>query len=291
MESFEWPPTLCKLYCGDHSTIDAFYKGKECVVLSVGLLQMNFKSVCHGMRATFMWAKRKKIPIYIRHLEDYFISSDKSYLQQLLLCLSFAKSEDITVVGAIVDKNMIFNCVQSYFTDIITIKQQDLLNEESNVSHITFNNVIGRETIKMSLLSLFKSESIFEGILFHGLPGKGKTMMVKALYGELKKNNQISLSSIGIHNILKSHIGEGESALRAYFSSITSPTILFIDEMDALLGNDELFTLKLICQLNSEIDKLQDYGRHKVLLIGATNFIDSIPNSIHRRLQHHILFD
>ena len=71
-----------------------------------------------------------------------------------------------------------------------------------------------------------------KGLLFHGEPGTGKTLMAKAMGGELG----LPLLYFSGSQLKSKWVGEGAEFVRAIFflARINSPCILFIDEIDAI---------------------------------------------------------
>ncbi|XVV06111.1 AAA family ATPase [Actinosynnema sp. CA-248983] len=81
-------------------------------------------------------------------------------------------------------------------------------------------------------LSLRFGKSLRGGLLLWGPPGCGKTMIARALAGELGAN----FYEIGLNDVLDMWIGSSERNLHAIFDTArrNRPCVLFFDEMDAL---------------------------------------------------------
>jgi ribosome biogenesis ATPase len=75
------------------------------------------------------------------------------------------------------------------------------------------------------------------GVLLHGPPGCGKTMMANALAGELS----MPFISISAPSIVSGMSGESEKTLRETFEEAAriAPCLLFIDEIDAITPKRE----------------------------------------------------
>jgi SpoVK/Ycf46/Vps4 family AAA+-type ATPase len=149
---------------------------------------------------------------------------------------------------------------------------------------ITFEDVGGmqaiKEEIKMKILyplnhpDLFKAygKKIGGGILLYGPPGCGKTLISKAIAGEIKA----SFISIGLHQILDMWLGNSEKNLHGLFEMAREqkPAVLFIDEVDALAADRNSVKHSagrtLINQLLSEMDGI-NATNDGVLIIAATN--------------------
>ncbi|KAL4399760.1 Ribosome biogenesis ATPase Rix7 [Malassezia pachydermatis] len=132
------------------------------------------------------------------------------------------------------------------------------------------------------------------GVLFHGPPGCGKTMMAGALAGELG----VPFLSISAPSIVSGTSGESEKALRDTFEEAQkiAPCILFVDEIDAITPKRETaqreMERRIVAQLLTCMDELaweKGDGR-PVMILGATNRPDSIDPALRRagRFDHEI---
>jgi proteasome regulatory subunit len=145
------------------------------------------------------------------------------------------------------------------------------------------------ETVELPLLKpdLFKKVGIEppKGVLLFGPPGTGKTLMAKAVAHETKATFIRIIGS----ELVQKFIGEGARLVREIFSLAKdkSPTILFIDELDAI-GSQRLKIAtsgdrevqRTLMQLLSELDGFETRGDVKV--IGATNRIDILDPALLR---------
>ncbi|PIA17938.1 AAA ATPase, partial [Coemansia reversa NRRL 1564] len=118
------------------------------------------------------------------------------------------------------------------------------------------------------------------GVLLHGPPGTGKTMLAKAAATEVAAN----FIPVAIPDLIKGEVGESEKALAAVFETAKrSPSILFLDEIEAIFGSREHAGetgKKLISQLFLEMDNIPE-NAHMVVL-AATNEYRLIDPSILR---------
>ena len=120
------------------------------------------------------------------------------------------------------------------------------------------------------------------GILLHGPPGCGKTLIARVLAGE----SGASMYSISGPEIMNKYYGESEARLRGIFKEAreNSPSIIFIDEIDAVAPSRERVhgdvEKRVVAQLLALMDGLADRGN--VVVLGATNRPDSVDPALRR---------
>ncbi|MER5175464.1 MAG: CDC48 family AAA ATPase [Candidatus Nitrosocosmicus sp.] len=121
-----------------------------------------------------------------------------------------------------------------------------------------------------------------KGILLFGPPGCGKTLIAKALAAESNATFYI----INGPEIVNKYYGETESKLREIFQKAkdSSPSIIFIDEIDAIAPKrEDTFgdvEKRVVAQLLALMDGMADRGN--VVVLGATNRPDSIDPALRR---------
>jgi ATP-dependent 26S proteasome regulatory subunit len=128
------------------------------------------------------------------------------------------------------------------------------------------------------------------GLILYGPPGNGKTLIAKAVATESDSHLEV----INGPEILSKWVGQSEENLRGVFQRARelAPSVILIDEIDALAPNRDDVThqheVQLISQLLVLLDGLEARGR--VAVIGTTNRIGSIDAAIRRpgRFDYHI---
>jgi transitional endoplasmic reticulum ATPase len=121
-----------------------------------------------------------------------------------------------------------------------------------------------------------------QGVLLHGPPGTGKTLLAKAVANE----TSATFFSIAGPEIISKYYGESEQQLREIFEEAAeeAPAIVFIDELDSIAPKREDVTgeveRRVVAQLLTMMDGLQSRGQ--VIVIGATNRVDSVDPALRR---------
>jgi transitional endoplasmic reticulum ATPase len=121
-----------------------------------------------------------------------------------------------------------------------------------------------------------------KGVLLYGPPGTGKTLLARAVSQEANAN----FITINGPEIMSKFYGASEEKLRSIFKNAEekAPTIIFIDELDSIAPKRENVSgeveRRVVAQLLSLMDGLK--GRGRVIVIGATNRINSIDEALRR---------
>jgi len=178
------------------------------------------------------------------------------------------------------------------FRELTPTAMREVYVESPNVP---WDEVGGLEDVKQNLMEAvewpLKSPEMFErlgitppkGILLHGPPGCGKTLLARAVATE----SQANFIAIRGPEVFSKWVGESEKAIRETFrkARMAAPSIIFFDEFDALvprrgMGGDSRVTERVISQLLTEIDGLLTL--QNVLVIAATNRPDIIDPAVLR---------
>ncbi|PPQ76910.1 hypothetical protein CVT26_001227 [Gymnopilus dilepis] len=132
------------------------------------------------------------------------------------------------------------------------------------------------------------------GVLLHGPPGCGKTLLANAMAGELG----VPFISISAPSIVSGMSGESEKTLRDTFEEAkrVAPCLLFIDEIDAITPKRESaqreMERRIVAQFLTCMDDMswEKNDNKPIIVIGATNRPDSLDPALRRagRFDHEI---
>ncbi|MCF7910396.1 CDC48 family AAA ATPase [Candidatus Pacearchaeota archaeon] len=176
----------------------------------------------------------------------------------------------------------------------VTLSPKAVEVSEDKIPEITYEDIGGlseeikkiREMVEIPL----KHPEIFEklgveppkGVLLHGPPGTGKTLLAKAVANE----SDAHFILLNGPEIMSKFYGESEKKIRDIFEEAekNSPSIVFIDEMDAIAPKREDVTgeveRRVVSQILTMMDGLKSRG--KVVVIGATNRVNAIDPALRR---------
>ncbi|WP_292602767.1 AAA family ATPase, partial [Methanobrevibacter sp. UBA212] len=182
----------------------------------------------------------------------------------------------------------------------IKIITDKIENKHENVkSDVTLNDIVGQENakskVKVITRYLENPESFGpwapKNILFYGLPGTGKTMLVKALSNEL----EVPLYLVKATSLIGEHVGDASSKIHDLFkkASENAPSIIFIDEIDAIALHRSFQSLRgdvseIVNSLLTEMDGIEE--NKSVITIGATNNQSSLDLAVRSRFEEEIEF-
>ena len=186
-------------------------------------------------------------------------------------------------------------------TKIILIDEEiNNVTEEIKIdTSVKLSDIVGQENAKNKVKVLTKYLENPEkfgpwapkNILFYGLPGTGKTMLVKALANELN----VPLHLIKATSLIGDHVGDSASKIHELFKKANekSPSIIFIDEIDAIALHRSFQALRgdvseIVNALLTEMDGISE--NESVITIGATNNPTSLDYAVRSRFEEEIEF-
>ncbi len=123
------------------------------------------------------------------------------------------------------------------------------------------------------------------GVLLHGPPGTGKTMLAKAVANQ----TDATFIKMAGSELVRKFIGEGSRLVRDLFdlAEERAPAVLFIDEIDAIASkrtesktSGDAEVQRTMMQLLSEMDGFDDRG--EIRIMAATNRFDMLDRAILR---------
>jgi SpoVK/Ycf46/Vps4 family AAA+-type ATPase len=180
-------------------------------------------------------------------------------------------------------------------------------NEELVVTEkpkVNWDEVVGLDTakkaVKEAIVYPVQRPDLFplgwpRGILLFGPPGCGKTLLAAAVATEIDAN----FYSIDAASIMSKWLGEAEQNVAKLFNSARKssnegkPAIVFVDELDSLMGthtNEVGGEIRVRNQFLKEMDGIMDKGKAlHVYVIGATNKPWDLDWAFIRRFQKRIL--
>jgi len=250
--------------------------------------------------------------------------ADKVVLSSLTLTRLISQERDTRYIGTLLDglplvegdmiRANLFGTRSQDFTVISTVPRGAvLINSRTRIemkergeagargAKVSYEDIGGlgkelqrvREMIELPL----KYPQVFErlgidppkGVLLHGPPGCGKTLIARAVANE----TAAYFTHITGPEIMGKFYGESEARLRSVFeeAKANAPAILFIDEIDAIapkreeMGGEKQVEKRVVAQLLALMDGLESRG--EIIVIGATN----IPNSLDSALRRPGRFD
>ncbi|MHA1880807.1 MAG: CDC48 family AAA ATPase, partial [Candidatus Heimdallarchaeota archaeon] len=216
--------------------------------------------------------------------------------------LGYPLTEDDTVLIPILGKSLPFTVTSTTPKGIVRITEDTELKvidkpiqvSEEDLPRTSYEDIGGlgdqirriREMVELPMKhpELFQKLGIDppKGVLLHGPPGCGKTLIAKAVANESASN----FITINGPEIMSKFYGESEQRLRQIFkeANAKAPTIIFIDELDAIASKRADVTGEVERRVVAQLLALMDgmVSRGEVMVIGATNRPNAIDPALRR---------
>ncbi|WP_276271986.1 CDC48 family AAA ATPase [Haloarcula litorea] len=187
-------------------------------------------------------------------------------------------------------------------TALATVEPSAMREYVAESPTVTFDDVGGLGEVKQTLTEsiewplaygdLFAATNTDppSGILLYGPPGTGKTLLARAVAGE----SDVNFIHVAGPEIMDRYVGESEEAVRELFERArqTAPSIIFLDEIDAIAGQrgagGNEVTERVVSQLLAELDGITE--NPNVIVLAATNRRGAIDDALLRpgRLEQHV---
>lgn len=172
-----------------------------------------------------------------------------------------------------------------------------ILSETPNVK---WDDIAGlesaKEALKEAVILPVKFPQLFtgnrkptSGILLYGPPGTGKSYLAKAVATEAKS----TFFSVSSSDLISKWMGESERLVKQLFTMAreNKPSIIFIDEVDALCGPRGEGESEALRRIKTELlVQMNGVGNDSngVLVLGATNIPWQLDAAIRRRFERRI---
>lgn len=172
-----------------------------------------------------------------------------------------------------------------------------ILSDRPNVSWDDVAGLEGaKEALKEAVLLPIKFPHLFtgkrqpwKGILLYGPPGTGKSYLAKAVATEAKS----TFFSVSSSDLVSKWMGESEKLVKQLFAMAreNKPSIIFIDEIDALCGprgeGESEASRRIKTEMLVQMDGVGKDSKD-VLVLGATNIPWQLDAAIRRRFQRRV---
>ena len=231
----------------------------------------------------------------------FITEKDRKYLARLLEGLALTPGDKVraTFLGSRYQEFSVVDASPKgavVIGPLTTIKVKAEAAASKEKTGVTYEDIGGlqketqriREMIELPL----KYPELFErlgieapkGVLLHGPPGCGKTLIARAVANE----TDAYFIHVSGPEVIHKFYGESEAHLRAIFDKAkeNAPAIVFLDEIDAIASKreevrgDQQVERRVVAQLLALMDGLKSRGQ--VIVIGATNIPQVLDPALRR---------
>lgn len=197
------------------------------------------------------------------------------------------------LVDLVLEKMRERNAMDNPMGMVRTAETDDSSINEVSIPQIKLEDVYGVDGLKrdiMKIIDYLKDKEKYDligarapkGIIMYGPPGTGKTMLAKAIAGEAGVPCFIASGS----DFAEMYVGVGAKRVRELYSLARehAPSIVFIDEVDAIAGKRGISTnsedVKTLNALLAELDGFKNSDG--VVTICATNRLETLDSAFKR---------
>jgi transitional endoplasmic reticulum ATPase len=225
--------------------------------------------------------------------------ADRAYLSRQLSAIPVTPGDRVQITF-LATKKQDFRVVETLPSGAVLITPQTTISitgeGKATEARLTYEDIGGlgdqvkriREMIELPLrfphVFAFLGIDAPKGVLLHGPPGCGKTLIARAIANE----TDATFLHLSGPEIIHKFYGESEAHLRSVFEKAkkNAPAILFLDEIDAIapkredLGGEKQVERRVVAQLLALMDGLEERGQ--IIIIGATNLPDVLDPALRR---------
>ncbi|MEM3839375.1 MAG: CDC48 family AAA ATPase [Candidatus Micrarchaeaceae archaeon] len=174
------------------------------------------------------------------------------------------------------------------------VKDEPVSESLVKIGDVHYEDIGGLDDVKQKIREMvelpIRYPELFErlgiepprGVLLYGPPGTGKTLLAKAVANESDAN----FIAVSGPELVSKFVGESEEKLREIFKDANekAPTIIFMDEIDAIAPKREEATNEVERRMVSQLLTLMDGMPHRgqVIVLAATNRPDAIEPALRR---------
>eukprot|EP00826_Nyctotherus_ovalis_P018525 TRINITY_DN15555_c0_g1_i2.p1 TRINITY_DN15555_c0_g1~~TRINITY_DN15555_c0_g1_i2.p1 ORF type:complete len:439 (-),score=133.51 TRINITY_DN15555_c0_g1_i2:102-1418(-) len=190
--------------------------------------------------------------------------------------------------------------IAKYSSELREIIENSVL-KEANI--VKWEELVGLEDLKKKMQECIvlpiRNPKLFsgllapsKGILMFGPPGNGKTMVAKAVASQF--NGEVTFFNLSAGELTSRYYGDSEKLVKALFevAAERQPSVIFIDEIDSILGARKSSELDVSRRLKTEFlvrfDGVGTNAQDRILVVGATNRPFDLDDAVLRRFTSRI---
>jgi len=190
--------------------------------------------------------------------------------------------------------------IAKYSCELREIIENSILKEANMVK---WEELVGLEELKKKMQECIilpiKNPKLFsgllapsKGILMFGPPGNGKTMIAKAIASQF--NGEVTFFNLSAGELASRYYGDSEKLVKLLFevAAEKQPSVIFIDEIDSILGARKNSELEVSRRLKTEflvrLDGVGTNVQDRILIVGATNRPFDLDDAVLRRFTSRI---